>query len=607
MSGLFDVPLLEEEPLTSYFARLARANSAPNSRVFCRYIGIDEPAFFRGELSQIEKLAVLVGRPVDELHARAVITEANENVTFAGSTFSKRLVRRRSMLRFCPHCILADDQDERLMPGARRRARLHWMFPAIQTCPVHLTQIVETYHVGLQRHPYDLLSQLDIVADSMPELLLASVPRQMTAFERYVCDRLEGRGGHGDFLDSVTLAVGITACELLGVAKVHGRNAAYAGLSNEELVAARNAAFDFMVRGSSGFTDLLDSIRRSGTRSYAGGQALYGKLYSALLLNFQEREYDVLRERIRSHTLKTVQMINGCEFFGKVTDSEWTTISALVEATGSSDQTVRRLLVEMGHLESVRQKDSERAIPVAVAEDALERLRDLIDLDEVATILGINRQHAWYLLKGGLIDPVVKRDGAGDRGYRLRNRFSRTEQFGLRDRIMRNAITPCPKNSVPIAKAVKLANTSYVGILRSVIEGRFQSCGRAEGEGISSLRFDPAEIEALYWKTPSSTLDRAEVRKRMLLTSKAFTYLVSEGYLRAEKIHLHQTRSPIWMVAESDFEEFDSRYVTFALIAQQTGCSTRGLGRRRQDRGIPLAFPEDKVGQCIVERIYLPI
>ncbi|NKK36345.1 hypothetical protein GFL72_17115 [Rhizobium leguminosarum bv. viciae] len=607
MSALFDVPLFEHEPLTSWFARLARANSAPNSRVLFRYLGIDRAAFLRGDRDEIARVAGQVGRSEDELFARAVITNDNASVTVAGATFGKRMVVGPRRLRFCPHCILSDDQDEGLMHGARRRLRPHWMFLSVQTCPVHLTQIVEAEHVGLQRHPYDLISQLEVVAESMPELILESVPRQMTAFERFVCDRLEGRRNHGDFLDTVTPAVGITACELLGTAYVYGRDTAFAGLSNEAMVEARNTAFDFIVRGSHGFTELLDYIRSNGRASYAGGQALYGKLYSALLINFKEPEYGVLRERIRSHTLKTVRVINGSEFFGKVTDSEWTTVSALVDATGSSDQTLRRLLVEMGHLDSVRQKDGEQTIPVAVVENALGKLRDMIDLEEVAAILGINRMHAWYLLKGGLIEPVVKRDGGSERSYRLQNRYSKTAVLRLRDCIMKNTITPCSKALVPISKAVKLANTSYVGILEAVIEGRFKRCGRAEDEGIAGLRFDPAEIESLYWKAPGSALDRAEVRKRMLLTSKAFTYLVSEGYLRAERIHLHQSRAPVWIVAESDFEDFSSKYVTFALIAQQTRCSTRGLGRRRQDRGIPLAFPEDKVDQCIVERIYLPI
>ncbi|TAU83227.1 hypothetical protein [Rhizobium leguminosarum] len=264
-------------------------------------------------------------------------------------------------------------------------------------------------------------------------------------------------------------------------------------------------------------------------------------------------------------------------------------------------------LVEMGHLDSVRQKDGEQTIPVAVVENALEKLRDMVDLGEVAVILGIDRKHAWYLLKGGLIEPVVKRDGGSERNYRLQNRYSRTELLRLRDLIMKNTIMPCSEDLVPISKALKLANTSYVGILGAVIEGRFQRCARTEGEGISGLRFDPTEIESLYWTTPGSALDRAEVCNRMLLKSKAFTYLVTEGHLRAERIHLHQSRAPLWMVAENDLQEFDSKYVTFALIAKRTGCSTRGLGRRRQDGGIPLAFPEDKVGQCIVERIHLPV
>lgn len=604
MSGLFDVPLLEHEPFMSWFARLARANSAPNSRVFGRYIGADPKALMRGNADEIAVVANLVGRPAEELQSRAILMDAGGNLIFGGSTYGTRLVLR-TRLRFCPHCVQSDDENLSLMPGARRHFRLHWMFPSVQTCPVHRRQIVETHHVGLQRHSYDHISQLEVVGDSMPELVEASVPRQITAFERYVCDRLEGRRCHGDFLDRLTLATGIIACELLGVASIHGPRVSHASLPSEDMVKARDTAFQILRKGENGFAEILDTVRSEARGAVAGGQAMYGNLYMALSVGYRDPEHDILREMIRSHTLERVRMIGACELFGRVEASEWRTISALCEATGKNQQTICRLLVELGYESQIHKAGRGKVVHVSIYEDFLEKLGDLIELEEVASILGIKRMHAWYLLKGGFIQPVVKRDNSSDRGYRILNRYSKKEMFGLLNRLTQSAIAPCPSDWVPIAKAVKLANTSYVDLLKSVAEGRIGRYGSAEGVGISALRFDPAEIETLYWKPPVSALDRDEVRKRTLLTSKAFTYLVSNGFLPAERVQLRATHMPVWMVAKDALEDFNSRYVTFALIAKETGCSTRTLGRNRQDNEVPLAFPAELVKQQIVERRHL--
>ncbi|MGV4796315.1 TniQ family protein [Rhizobium sp. F40D2] len=200
MRGLFQVPLLNDEPLTSLIARLARANGAPTSRKFCLHMGLDMSALNRGDDREVGKLAGLARYIHEDLIASAIRVDEDRGATIGDSYFSKQMLRR-SRLRFCPHCILDDDIDERFVPGARRHARTYWMFPQIATCLTHSRKLVEIEDTRFDRHRGDFITQLDIVQDHMPMFVEQSTVSPVFTFERYVHDRLSNNKRHGAFLE----------------------------------------------------------------------------------------------------------------------------------------------------------------------------------------------------------------------------------------------------------------------------------------------------------------------------------------------------------------------------------------------------------------------
>lgn len=606
MTGLFEVPFLREEPFTSYLSRLSHANGAPNVRAFCRDLGLDRSALNGGSPEEIARLANLLDIPAAELCDRAIVVDAAMGTMIAGSAFPKRMLRR-SKLRFCPRCILDDDKDESRMPGARRYARLHWMFPQVPTCPVHSASIVETDDDP--RFRYDIITQLDLIEDRILEMLDASKSRLPTAFEDYVRDRLAGVRNHGDFLDNLSLAVGMSSCELFGVAQVFGREAKASELSDEDMDTARNSGFESLVVGTAGFTSLLDRIRSTDQRAnYRGGQALYGKLYLSLNENYEHPEYDRLRSQIRSHTLEQVPMLNGVEFFGRVTDSPWTSVGAIAEATGYADQTLRRILVDLGHIDALRQSKGDRFVKAAAAEDAIVRIRDMATREEAATILGLPTMTVKRMISDGMIAPIFKDDGVGDRDYRLLDRYSRSEVASLRDRLLERSQTSFPKEWTNLTEAAKKVGLRLVDVLAMVLDGRLRNLGKAADEdGIAGLRFDWQEIESFIEAPTEVFVERAEVCRRLSLQAEAFAFLVRSGHLKAEQRQLRIARAPTWVMSEADFNEFDARYVTFARLSKELGVGVRGLGRVLQDKGAPLAFPMESVKQGIVQRCHLAI
>ncbi|TAY73906.1 TniQ family protein [Rhizobium ruizarguesonis] len=604
MTGLFKVPFLLEEPFTSYVSRLSQANGAPNVRVFCRDMGLNRSALNGGDAEEIGRLAKLLDIPSKELFDRAIVVDAAGGAVIAGSVFPKRMLRR-SKLRFCPRCILDDDNDESRMPGARRYARLHWMFPQVPTCPVHSCSIVETDDDP--RFRYDIITQLNLIEGQFPEMVDASTGRLPTAFEEFVRQRLAGVRGHGHFLDNLSLAVGMSSCELFGVAQVFGREAKASKLSDEEMDSARNSGFESLAVGTAGFESLLDRIRSTDERAnYRGGQALYGKLYLSLNENYEHPEYDRLRSQIRSYTLEQVPVLNGVEFFGRVTDSPWTSVGAIAEATGYADQTLRRILVDLGHIDALRQSKGDRFVKAAAAEDAIVRIRDMATREEAAAILGLPTMTVKRMISDGMIAPIFKDDGVGDRDYRLLDRYSRSEIASLRHRLLERAQTSFPNEWTNLTEAAKKVGLRLVDVLAMVLDGRLRNLGKADGEdGAAGLRFDWQEIESLIEAPAEVCVERAEVCKRLLLKAEAFAFLVRTGRLKAEQRQLRVARAPTWVMTEADFHEFDARYVTFARLSKELGVGVRGLGRALQEKGAPLAFPMESVKQGIVERRYL--
>lgn len=605
MSGLFPVPLLEGEPVTSILSRLARANGAPSSRAFCRDAGIDYRGLNRGDDVDVDRLAIVSGMPLDELRKRAIVATQNSGAMIADCVYPVRMLRR-SKLRFCPHCVLEDDLNDKLMPSARRYLRLHWMFPQAATCPVHSAVVVEVEDDRITNFPFDFISQVEIVADRMGEFVEASTRRTPTSFEHYVLDRLSGIKQHGPLLDNMNLAVGISVCELFGVADAFGRNVAAASLSDQALIAARDAGFKAFFAGEDGFAGLLDRIRATDHTNKAGGLVMYGKLYSALTAGYKEPEYDGVRELLRRHTLASTPVINGADVFGTVTDSPWTTVTAIMRATGLADKTIRRLLVDLGHLDVLRPSKTECYISVSAAEEATALLNDIVTLDEAATLLGTTPATMRRLVADGLIDPVLKKRRVDDGDYEIRNWFSKSTVSAIRDSILSRASASFPHDWRDLPHVSKKVGLRFVDIIALIRDGRINNIGcSSEEEGFAGLRLDCAEVEKFLENSKPAYVGRIEICKRLFLKAEAFAFLIGTDALPAEQRQIRSGRVPVWTMREEDLDAFDARYATYARLTQETGIGARGIGRRMREKGVTPAFPVETVKQPIVERRHL--
>ncbi|NTG27148.1 TniQ family protein [Agrobacterium rhizogenes] len=606
MSGLFAIPALREEPLTSFLSRFARANGASTSRKFCLHMGLDISALNRGDESEVGRLAVLAQLPLDELVTSAVRVDEDRGATIGDSYYSK-LMLRRSRLRFCPHCILDDDNDVRFMPAARRRARTYWMFPQIAACLSHSRRLVEIEDTRFDRHRYDLITQLEIIQDRMPEMMEQSTREPVLAFEHYVHDRLLDIKAHGAFLDSASLAAGMVACELLGVAEVYGRDASSRSKSEKQMAYAREAGFQSLSKGFEGFHKILDGIMSDDPRrSTRGGKVLYGGLYSALDQAYEHPQYDVLRRTIREYTLQKVPILDGSTFFGPVTDSPWTSVAAIVRVTGHSDQTVRRLLVDLGHLETLRKPKDAIFIRKNVADEVIDRFENTATLEETSKMLGLTSSVVRRLIDAGFLSATSGKESIPARGFKMNDRYPKASITSLRARALGEFGSTVDAAWLPIGAVAKRCNLRVIDVLDLVLKKHLANVGlSADGEGIGALRFDREEIDALQQAPAGSLLGRVEVCRKLKIGSDTFALLVKQGILASTKVRLRAGRSLSYMVEEDAVRDFDSRFASFSRLTEETGITGKSLGIRLRRENVCMAF-SGQTRDRVVERSTLP-
>ncbi|TBF35230.1 hypothetical protein ELG88_08380 [Rhizobium leguminosarum] len=603
MTALFRVPMHADETLTSWVSRLARANECGFTRQLCLDLGLDMVLLNRGDEDEIRRLAALADEPADLLLRHAVVVGDGDGSLVGGSYFSKRSLRR-SKLRFCPLCIGDDDRDQSRMAGTRRYGRTHWMFPQIEACPTHSVAIVQSSHVRQGRHPHDFTTMLEISEEEYPRLLQKSMPMTANEFERYICERLAGHRQHGEVLDELSLSAGLAACELFGVAIIHGRDAKATTLSQEAIREARATGYRSLAIGRSGFEGSLDRIRQNSSQvNVRGGQAMYGRFYLALNENYDHPHYGELRKMIRDYTLSVEPVLNGSDFFGPIEHSPWTSVGVVARETGYPDSTLRKILVELGHLTTLRQDRSEQFISTDAAQKAIVALNDMLTLAEAANILGVLVPTASRFVKDGLLQPVLQGRSTSPHRYKLLDRYSRRDVDAFANSLLSRATAALSDEMTDLTDAAKKCGLKLAELLRLMLDDKLVGVAQFDdGVGLKRLRFDWREIESLVSVPDEAVIDRAKFCKRLLINPEAFAYLVRTGALEAEQRQLRAARCPTWVVSDAVVREFEARYATVATLSKETGVGTKGVGSWIREHAVPLAFPVESVKQVIVER-----
>ncbi|WP_276120047.1 TniQ family protein [Pararhizobium qamdonense] len=497
MSGLMRVPLMEEELLTSFVSRTARANGRMRMRGFCADFGIDFDGMVRGDSSDVEMLAALVDRPYEELLLHHVRTTALRERVFRGTNFPGRAISSRP-LRFCPLCLAEDELDERRMPGTRRYARFQWALRSLRTCGRHERLLVPFAFSRQNPDQNDFCALVDRteVAAAPPGAVC-----DVGDFERFVLDRLGGASADDGLLAAFPLAECIDLCELFGMAISQGTRFSPKTDDDETLKVAADEGFRVLREGRSAVERALDQLARGADRRRARGPALYGTLYE--LLARRPTSYEPVKRIVREHSVAVVPKLSGTPVFGGSTGERWVTIAAIAQACGLSAELVSGYLRQQGHIRPSRTRPHGTEVSPTVARDATAVLTNAVTYCVARSSLGFSHREMQSVVCAGMVKPIVRHADRPTSRSPM-DRYSGAEIQQLRDRL---ATHPHAKHDglVSLRTAIRKTGCEPARAIALVLDRRLATLSRVPGHSaLAGLMVDPAEFSQAVRAEPET-------------------------------------------------------------------------------------------------------
>lgn len=579
MSGLFKVPFFEDEILTSYLSRIARANGRSSSYAFCTDLGLDIHAINRGEEAAIENFARLLGVPSGDLVSRALKLDENGNAVFDGGVFGKHALRKTKP-GTCPECLAEDESDLKRMPGTRKYQRVSWLFADVRACVRHNCQLVEIDGF-LDHRRMDFQLMLDF---QEARVRAAPIQRPATPFEVFVCDRLAGRKTHGDFLDSFSLSAAISLCTLFGIAAEYGKHTTRRSLDYEQIAVASNRGFRILEQGEAGICGMLNELAaQDKSINTRGGASLYGRLYRRLLDSYPGEEFDRIRSIIRYHTLANVPLLPGSDVFGRIEESPWRTVSDIASKSEVATSVVYKLLEARGH--RLTKYD---AVPENVANSITNELTGMVDGKEACAILGTTPTIFWKLVCSGFI-PVNGFDLASeDRAYTPVRRYPRAELLRLRTSLIDRANSPVQAAMLSVSAASRLTKVSAAEILKHMLGGELRRVAYQETPVLlDSLLVLPREVVRAAYNVDGLTAE--ETAAKLSVNRHSVLWLRAQDHIQATRIG--GARHEAYIFGEDEIAIFNARFVSVTMLEKETGVNQIEIRRRMKELNVVSAFP----------------
>lgn len=500
MTGLLHVPFFEDELLTSYLSRTARANGRGSLRGFCSDVGIGLDAVIRGDDEPMDRLAELLPYTKDELLTRRISKPGRHRLTLGDMAFTPRALAPAAV-KFCPTCLAEDSLDGRRMVGTGRYARRHWALSCIRACERHDRLLVPfgTSRDGAGLHDFCVV--LDVEAERLAGDSLGSPSCTRSPFESFVLDRLAGTAGHGELLDRLPLAACIDLCECFGLASSFGKHADPRNVDAVTLRSASCNGLNVLRAGETGIRLVLDRLSQSVNERRPGGGALYGTLYDALKRN--TGTWDIVVSIVNSHALERLPALSGTSIFGQPRGERWPTVGEIALATKMSPEAVSRYLLQHGYLDETPIRPRNAKVDPATARTAVNALRDAVTFSEACSLLGCSTLELTSLVLAGLVEPVLGRPALNGRS-RL-DRYSRSQLTKINAVVMGESLCP-PKGLIPFRQAVKQLGCRPAEAFALLLDRRLEKVTYLSGlPTFQGLLVDPEEMEKELCGTTDAT------------------------------------------------------------------------------------------------------
>ncbi|MGN7802360.1 TniQ family protein [Ensifer sp. 22521] len=276
------LPRGHDESLASHFSRVAALHGQPTASAFASVFGLRFRKVAAGASPDVYEAAAALGDTPESVEATLTRYE-KRRLTIRGHQFTRDFACA-SQKRFCPSCLIEDEEQGTGRPGLRAYGRIIWLPRLIQGCPVHETTFIEFDALRWQLGP-DFALYLRSNQTSLAECQKRTEPAVNTDFQQFVLARLAGAAS-GLWLDTIPLqAVGHLATV---VGMVTRGETAVSPRADEKVI--RDCApdgFAILASGENAFREFLASVitRNYTPRRKISALIIYRELAAEMLFH----------------------------------------------------------------------------------------------------------------------------------------------------------------------------------------------------------------------------------------------------------------------------------------------------------------------------------
>jgi hypothetical protein len=601
------VPPRPDETPASLVSRLAVRHNALSVRSFSLDMGMPFQAIVDGKPEAVQRVAELVGCPVEPLR-NAAITKIGPAFILRSQQLQKASLRRARVL-VCPRCIVEDLADEASPWMAS--GRVDWLLDPIRACRHHGVTLTEIANGDTPTPLHDFARCLAPSLVEIPRLAGEAQVVQPSPLERYLIDRLDGRDDQA-WLDAVPWYAAAKCCEMIGAVELFGRKAPIKTLTDDQWREAGAAGYEIACGGDAGIRAFLEQMRSTYPESHSDGtgpQAWFGRLHT-WLTDVCDDAYDPLRNIVVDVVREMAPVGPEDTLYGRpiVDERRLHTIRTAALETGLHPKRLRRLLAAAGTIPSNHREltDDRVVFSAPEAEAILAKAKHAISEREAETYLNAGRVHARLLAREGFIVPFASsRQEAlkGHHAYDTRELDEFLAALAARAEVMSDHADPIYR----IPEAAKRANCSAAEIVRAILDCKLAWVGQIAGErGYMSMLVDLMEVRDLVRGDHGDKLTLTTVQASLRTTSQVVDALVRSRILPSERAISPMNRCPYTAVRTADLDAFRATFGSLHEIARDRGVHFAPLKKALSQRGINPAFGKPAVPATFYRRADIP-
>lgn len=576
------IPFNDDEVTQGYFARIGHFQTGADAARFCRFFDLARADFRDGNSQCIEVIAAKSGESSSRLQHNAIQQDAGDILMLRGERLGLPIVRRVSV-RFCPRCLMADEDRAPSLGRAAWRFRWSWLLKPVVACHVHNIALV-TVPAKDPVNAFDLQklsaqSHLDLAPQENPE------PLTPGTLQRYVLTRLSGQERANPWLDGQDVAQGVRACEMVGSLVTAGPTADIMSYTEVDWARVGSAGFDICSRGPAAIRDALSKVRLdAGCRSgRTGPQAAFGQLFNWLKKTERSGDEGPIRDVVREAIIENFSIGPSELVLGEIVERRKVhSVNSLTNATGLTRYRLYRI---MRKARMIPDEDNDAALnqrvfPAQEAEMMIARIQNSIPQNRIQGVLGCSKTHAQQLVRSGLISSVVPMT-EGDVGL-TRGDFNLDDLSVFLDSVCASAqiIADEADGLVDLTHAAR-GRSSTAEIIGWQVAGKLKETGLLKGvKRFDHLRFRLPEIRQLVDVSRGHDLQRLTVVARILGTNLGAVKLLiskkrSGPWLAAAPAKMTRELPGTAYVSSTEIERFKERYITLGLVGRTFGMKHR--------------------------------